>query len=641
MAFVQPESNAAVNDCPGSDPVVTIGYGQYLGFHFPAEVSDCPHGVDVFHGIPFGTDTSGANRFCRARMAAPLAEGEVRDAKERKSTAPETGGGNNDDEGEDCLNLQVYRSATSESHGRSRNECDGGGEDGIKGKTSAQNLPVVVFFHGGSFNFGSSLVRNLRSMAAWSRSPLIVVAANYRLGLLGFLGGAQVSKLAGMAPHEDAPGTLNAGIWDARLALDWVQKYIGAFGGDKTNVSLMGLSAGAHMVGHLLLGYEAGAERPFRRVILESGAPTARCVIDVQHPRLTEQFNAFLDAAGISRECDDPNQPAKLLSAMRALPLSHLCRAAYSVWEHDAPSIFWPFQPVVDSGFTSPLDSTSTSTSTMTPTPTTIKAAPSLLWETSRADRIPLMTGFCTNEGALFVPTGLNTNAEFRAFFARLLPGAMTSADLDELEQLYPSPDILGSPYAPASIDEQLRYGAQWRRLEAAYAHWAYITPVLYSAHMAGSRHKAPARVWEWASESQPYAMSCHGDSELGVTHDMEQLDGLPGLTAVANRMHGLLVDFIVGNGDVVDVGEGGLSDWPLFVSPLGEGREPDRTPGRGKIMVFGKGNDELVYETGGRYGTPWQVRDMTEHEIAACRFWWARRYLSEGMCGIDKVNEG
>jgi len=68
----------------------------------------------------------------------------------------------------------------------------------------------------------------------------VSVAANFRLGMFGWLA-------------EDAESA-NIGLWDQRLALEWVQAHIGKFGGDATRVTLTGLegSAGSIMVGCLM-----------------------------------------------------------------------------------------------------------------------------------------------------------------------------------------------------------------------------------------------------------------------------------------------------------------------------------------------------------------------------------------------------
>lgn len=75
-------------------------------------------------------------------------------------------------------------------------------------------------------------------MIAWSGKPFIGVSSGYRIGALGFLP-SKVSK---------DEGILNLGLRDQVLLFEWVRDNIGRFGGDPGNVTLMGLSAGAHSV---------------------------------------------------------------------------------------------------------------------------------------------------------------------------------------------------------------------------------------------------------------------------------------------------------------------------------------------------------------------------------------------------------
>lgn len=65
-------------------------------------------------------------------------------------------------------------------------------------------LPVLVYFHGGGFEGGSSRDAPPENILQGSASPLIFVTFKYRLGQFGFLGGNAVK----------AHGALNAGLLD-------------------------------------------------------------------------------------------------------------------------------------------------------------------------------------------------------------------------------------------------------------------------------------------------------------------------------------------------------------------------------------------------------------------------------------------
>ena len=67
---------------------------------------------------------------------------------------------------------------------------------------------------------------------------IVGVGISYRLNALGFLSGSAVAK----------NGDFNAGLLDQRVALEWVQRHIGKFGGDPERVMIMGESAGGASV---------------------------------------------------------------------------------------------------------------------------------------------------------------------------------------------------------------------------------------------------------------------------------------------------------------------------------------------------------------------------------------------------------
>src|SRR4030095_15857048 len=91
----------------------------------------------------------------------------------------------------------------------------------------------------------------------------VIVTFNYRLGSLGFFAHPEMAKESG----TNAAG--NYGMMDAIAALQWVKRNIGAFGGDPSNVTIAGESAGAIMIGALVGSPQA--KGLFHRAIAESG----------------------------------------------------------------------------------------------------------------------------------------------------------------------------------------------------------------------------------------------------------------------------------------------------------------------------------------------------------------------------------
>ena len=130
----------------------------------------------------------------------------------------------------------------------------------------------------------------------------MLVTVNYRLGALGWLGGAAVA-----ADSTDGSAG-NFGLQDSREALRWVARNAAAFGGDAARVAICGESAGASMVEtHLAAPRSA---RLFSRAILQSGA----------FDNYTTQADPELGFAVLAARAGCPTGGAGL-ACLRALPL--------------------------------------------------------------------------------------------------------------------------------------------------------------------------------------------------------------------------------------------------------------------------------------------------------------------------------
>lgn len=144
---------------------------------------------------------------------------------------------------------------------------------------NAENCPVLVFIHGGSFT-GGSIDEAQISGERFAQKGIITVAMNYRLGPYGFCVHPDLTDENGVCG--------NYGLYDQTAAIEWVIENIASFGGDPKKITLMGQSAGAmsvdiHASSPLLKGKIAGA-------ILLSGAGLQRCVLK---PLMSEKAKPF------------------------------------------------------------------------------------------------------------------------------------------------------------------------------------------------------------------------------------------------------------------------------------------------------------------------------------------------------------
>jgi len=145
-------------------------------------------------------------------------------------------------------------------------------------------------------------------MLSESNLRAVFVMPAYRLNLFGFLTSPDICEGSGGA---DLPA--NLGFWDQRLALEWTHKNVSYFGGDASNITVGGYSAGSHSTFHQL-AYDLGvsdSKSVIRRVLMLSNGP------GLQPKSLDEaqqQFNELLKVLNISQDLPDSEKLAKLQS---------------------------------------------------------------------------------------------------------------------------------------------------------------------------------------------------------------------------------------------------------------------------------------------------------------------------------------
>lgn len=364
-----------------ADPIVETTSGKLRGTE--------EAGILAFRGIPYGASTAGRNRFLPP--LAPQSWAGVRDALHYQGHAPQaidgvtrrpemadfSGAPDTTPEGEDCLTLNLWTPGSS-------------------GKR-----PIMVWFHGGAFSYGSANSIRTQGNSLCRRGDVVVVTVNQRLNIFGHLYLAEIG-----GPDFALSG--NAGTLDMLAALQWVRDNAAAFGGDPNNVTIFGESGGGGKVSTLLA--MPAAQGLFHRAIIQSGA-TVRLIDKDRANRLAE---AVLQAVGLT---------SKQMAELQMVPVAQLLAAIAPASRAIGPTdhkLFdrYNFGPVVDGRI--------------------LPAQPYDPAATDISKNIPLMIGDMKDEMAIFLaPDDKIWNRTLSEAELRTRVAAVANTDTDRVIELY------------------------------------------------------------------------------------------------------------------------------------------------------------------------------------------------------------
>lgn len=230
--------------------------------------------------------------------------------------------------------------------------------------------PVLVWIYGGGFYSGAASLDVYDGRFLVQAEGAVLVSMNYRVGAFGFLA---------LPGSREAPG--NVGLLDQRLALQWVQENIAAFGGDPTSVTLFGESAGGASVGmHLLSAPSRGL---FHRVVMQSGSPNGPWA-SVSPGEARRRATLLARLLGCPMGAAGAND-TELVACLRGQPAKKLVDFEWHVLPQD--SVFrFSFVPVLDGDF--------------------LSDTPEALLEAGDFSNLQVLAGVVKDEGSYFLVYG-------------------------------------------------------------------------------------------------------------------------------------------------------------------------------------------------------------------------------------------
>ncbi|KIY72788.1 carotenoid ester lipase precursor [Cylindrobasidium torrendii FP15055 ss-10] len=491
---------AAVISGRAAGPTVTLDGGSVVGTRTGA--------VDKFLGIPFGKAPVGDLRFnlpeavdaysgtidatsygpsCpQQALKLPLLDGLPAETVEHilnsifNAVLPSD---------EDCLTINVVKPSFA---------------------NSTSNLPVVAWIFGGGFELGGTSMYDGASIVARSIAmgkPIIYVSMAYRVSAFGFLASQEV---------KDA-GVGNAGLHDQRLAFKWIQKYIGAFGGDKSKVTIWGESAGAISVALHMISNGGDTEGLFRAGFMQSGSPIP--VGDLTGGQ--KYYDDIADKTGCSGAADS-------LQCLREVDYNTLKAAVDdSPFIFDYQSLLLAWLPRADGVLFSD--------------------NPQRLVQQGKIAHIPIVSGDCDDEGTLFSLAQLNvtTNEAVRKYIQEIFLPKVPDADIDALLKLYPQDITQGSPFDTGIFNA---ITPQFKRIASFQGDAVFQAPRRYFFDALSGK----SDIWAFANKR------LKGLPVLGSFHASDILNVYGG---------GDLADYLINFVVTLDPTGGNASSWPKWTS--------------------------------------------------------------------------
>ncbi|KIW19797.1 hypothetical protein PV08_00372 [Exophiala spinifera] len=414
---------------------VDIGYGIYEG------VQNSTSGLNVWKGIRFAAPPTGSNRW-QAPTAPQVSRSSVTSASSFGPICPQGPDAstkinpvNQTGASEDCLFLNVY----------SPNNATG-------------PLPVLVWIHGGGYGAGNGR-QDLSTLINANGNNFVGVAIQYRLAAFGFLSSDEVFR----------NGVVNAGILDQHFALQWVQSYIDLFGGNASQVTISGESAGGGsvMLQDMAFGGSQGT-RLFVNTIAAS--PYLPMQYGYRDWVPSQSYYAFATEAGCPPSLPYGAHPQTIFECLLDKDTDTLINASATI-SQSANYGTWAFLPVTDGVF--------------------VQDLPSQQLLRKKVNGMNALIGNNADEGPGFVPQNITTEDDLLSWLQITFP-LFTNDDIAKVLLYYPSTNDSTNPSAslyattgnsnPSAVNQSLIGTGQQQRANNIYAETTFVCPSYWMA---------------------------------------------------------------------------------------------------------------------------------------------------------------
>lgn len=384
-------------------PIVALDYGTFQG------AESTTYNLTYYRKLPFGASTAGPNRFRAPQPPIPVT-GTYNTDQAFDMCPQRTVNGS-----EDCLYLGVYSRPWS---------------------SPSPLRPVLLTFYGGGFIQGSATFTVPPSgfpvLNVSESNDYVVVYSNYRTNVFGLLPGKKIRE------SEDVD--LNPGLLDQQAALNWIQKHIHHFGGDKTNVTIWGQSAGGGSVIAQTIATGNKGKRLFIKAMASS--PFWPKTYRYDSPEAEMLYEEIVKGVG----CKGKEDEVKCLKSVDVQALRDASFRLSTSQQYTTQTFTWA--PVIDDSF--------------------LTLALSEVVKEGNLNSDMVMTSYNLHEGENFIPPGFATTAgaggfnssiaSFEDWLQGFLPGFGRN-EVGEVKILYPE----------TGVSEEIRWNTTYERAGLVY----------------------------------------------------------------------------------------------------------------------------------------------------------------------------